>query len=47
MSKDEGGAKYFSQIISENKEYEKDLVNLRYNQSENLRHIADIIVTKE
>lgn len=47
LSKDEGGKKYFKQLISENKDYEKDLVNLKYNQSDNLKHIAEIIITKE
>lgn len=47
MSKDEGGKKYFSSIITQNKEYEKDLVVLKYNQNENLKHLADIIITKE
>jgi hypothetical protein len=47
MSKDEGGAKFYADIITNNKDYEKDLVNLKRNLSENLRHIADIVITRE
>lgn len=47
MTKEQGGQKLFQDHITNNKDYEKDLVYLKYNQNENLKHIAEIIMTKE